>query len=264
MRVPFRSTALVAGFLALLVPAAAAAQSPMPSSVGPEASPAPSLQGVTWVLDSWTSGGTTYPAVAGSRPTLWFGDTVVNGSTGCNSIHGTYTLDGDAITFADFAAMNKMCIQTLDAQQQAVMSGLTGASTIELATGTLAFLDASGATLLTYQAQPALEGRPWVWLTPGDQPAPSESVTILFADGSATGQAPCNSYSAPYAVNGSELTLGPIVSTKMACDDLAVESAYLTALATVTGWSVDASGDLVLADASGAEVLRYTVPVTDD
>jgi heat shock protein HslJ len=210
------------------------------------------------------SGGATYPSVAESLPTLWFSDTAVNGSTGCNSIHGSYTLQGDAITLADFAPMNKMCVQTLDAQQQAVMGGLTGATTIQLAAESLVFLDAAGAATLTYHAQPALEGRPWVWLTPGDQPAPAQSVTIFFADGSLTGQAPCNSYSATYVVSDSQLTLGPVVSTKMACDDLAIETAYFSLLATVTGWSVDASGDLILSDASGTEVLRYTVPVSDD
>ena len=156
-----------------------------------------------------------------------------------------------------------MCIQSLNAQQQAVMAGLTGAATIQLAADSLAFLDASGAAILSYHAQPALESHPWVWLVPGDQPAPAQSATILFSDGSVQGQAPCNSYSATYTVSGSQLTLGPVLSTKMACDDLTIESAYLAALGTVSGWSVDASGDLVLTDASGAEVLRYAVPVTD-
>ena len=103
-----------------------------------------------------------------------------------------------------------------------------------------------------------------MWLTPGGQPAPMQSVTILFADGSFSGQAPCNGYSGTYTVNGARLTLGPVLSTKMACGDSPIESAYLAALGTVSGWSVEASGDLVLTDASGTEVLRYTVPVTDD
>ncbi len=263
MRLSSRSSALLVGALTVLIPASAAAQaSPSGSPVLP--SPSPSLAGVTWLLDDWLAGTEMNPRVANSWPTLWFDGTTVNGSSGCNRVHGTYSLDGDAISFADFAPMNRMCIQGLDAQQQAILEGLTSAATIELGSGTLAILDAAGTVHLDYHAVPALENRPWVWLTPGDQPAPAQSVTIEFANGIVSGQAPCNSYSAPYTVTGSTLALGLIASTQMACPDLASETAYLAALSSVTGWSVDSSGDLVLTDASGAEVLRYTVPTSDE
>ena len=262
MHLPSRSAALLVGAIALLLPAGAAAQSPAPGSPAP--SPTPSIEKVNWVLDSWVAGGVAQPTVAGSFPSLWFDGLRVTGSTGCNPINGTYTLTGTTLTVAALGPMTAMCIQGLDAQQQAVLTGLTSSPTIQLGAGTLALLDAKGAAQLTYHEAPAIEGRAWVLATPGGQPAPQQSPTITFQGGTLTGQGPCNNYSATYTLDGSALTIGQVTSTQMACADLALETAYFAALPSATSWSIDASGDLVLADASGKEVLRFVVPHTDD
>ena len=263
MHLPSRSAALLVGAMALLLPVGAAAQSALPAA-SPAPSPTPSIEKVNWVLDSWAAAGATQPTVAGSFPSLWFDGLRVTGSTGCNPIHGTYTVTGTTLAVAALGPMTAMCIQGLDAQQQAVLAGLTGSPTIQLGAGTLALLDAKGAVQLTYHEAPAIEGRAWVLATPGGQPAPQQSPTITFQGGTLTGQGPCNSYSATYALDGSTLTIGQVTSTQMACADLALETAYFAALSSATNWSIDASGDLVLADASGKEVLRFVVPHTDD
>lgn len=71
----------------------------------------------------------------------------------------------------------------------------------------------------------SLDGKPIV---------PGSNVTIQFAeDGSVTGSAGCNRYRGSYVVRGTELTIGPVMSTKMACnsDVDGQESRFLTALA---------------------------------
>ena len=57
--------------------------------------------------------------------------------------------------------------------------------------------------------------------------------TLEFGeDGTLAGFAGCNQFNAPYHGTGSDLTLGSIATTKMACErpGSAVEAAYLEAL----------------------------------
>ena len=51
-------------------------------------------------------------------------------------------------------------------------------------------------------------------------------------------------------ITGSDITIGRVASTKMACLDLSDEQEYLTALESVTELKVSA-GQLMLGDASG-------------
>lgn len=74
-------------------------------------------------------------------------------------------------------------------------------------------------------------------------------LTLEFrADGSAGGTAGCNSYGGSYTLDGTTIAFGPLVSTKMACEQplMAMETTYLTALQATTSYGVDGSGNLVL------------------
>jgi heat shock protein HslJ len=66
-----------------------------------------------------------------------------------------------------------------------------------------------------------------------------------------SGFAGCNKFSGPVTLGATELRLGSLVTTKMACERPAgtVESMYLEALAGATSWSIDATGQLVLGGA---------------
>ncbi len=90
-------------------------------------------------------------------------------------------------------------------------------------------------------ASVSLEGTPWV-LAGGidvlgwEQAAPSAA----FAGGKMAGSGGCNRYSAPATIDGSALTLGTAVTTKMACGSPAneVEQAFHTALERVAAWRI--------------------------
>lgn len=105
----------------------------------------------------------------------------------------------------------------------------------------------------------SLEGVPWV-LRAGVEVDGWEAVapTATFADGTVAGSSGCNRYTASYTVDGDALTLGPIASTRMACQPPAdaVEHAYFAALEQVAGWRLDGD-ELALLDADGDELLRY-------
>lgn len=61
------------------------------------------------------------------------------------------------------------------------------------------------------------------------------TITLNISDtGQISGQAPCNSYSANQSAPYPWFELGPIASTRRACPDLALETAYFNALASMT------------------------------
>jgi heat shock protein HslJ len=73
------------------------------------------------------------------------------------------------------------------------------------------------------------------------------NVTVVFADGQASGASGCNTFIGSYeATDDGSLKFGPLASTMMACEAplMAVETAYLGALDKVSAFAVD--GDLTL------------------
>lgn len=105
----------------------------------------------------------------------------------------------------------------------------------------------------------SLEGRPWM-LTGGiDVPGWQQATpSATFADGKMAGSSGCNRYSAPAKFDGTSLTLGAAVTTKMACGSPGgdVETAFHSALQRVAHWRM-AGRDLVLLDADERELLRF-------
>lgn len=71
-----------------------------------------------------------------------------------------------------------------------------------------------------------------------------------------SGNGPCNLWSAQTGDALPSLSFGPILSTRMACPDLAVEGAILTALAAMTQVHISADDRLEMAGADG-QTLRF-------
>jgi heat shock protein HslJ len=68
-------------------------------------------------------------------------------------------------------------------------------------------------------------------------------ITLIFgADGRLSGNAGCNQYNGGYQVNGNQITIGPLVSTMMACpqETMQQESTYLIALQSATSFEQSA------------------------
>ena len=119
----------------------------------------------------------------------------------------------------------------------------------------LAACDATGSTQGT-TPEPAsavadLAGTSWTLVTVGGAPVVEGGVGARLAfdaAGNVSGSTGCNSVSGTYALDGTSLTFGPLMTTRMACEDalMAQETAVLGALAAVEGWEVDADGNLHL------------------
>ena len=82
---------------------------------------------------------------------------------------------------------------------------------------------------------------------------------LAFEGGNLTGNAGCNTFSSTYTVTGDVIEIGPIMSTKMACEEpmSTVEAAYLAALESVDKVAILDDGKLQLWDDGGKTTLAF-------
>lgn len=103
----------------------------------------------------------------------------------------------------------------------------------------------------------------WVlsWLNNEAIPDSDRAPNIAFEVEAArvVGYAGCNRYSGAIDLEGDALSFGPVMATKMACDQLALESTYLSALDTVASWRITGNV-LTFKDGQGADVARFAKP----
>ena len=92
-----------------------------------------------------------------------------------------------------------------------------------------------------------LTGTRWALVRLGDQEVKvSEGgreayIALNSADGSVVGFAGCNRISSTHQSTGSELHFGDVIATRMACDDMATETALLEAMKSTTAWRISGS-----------------------
>ncbi|HEY8019442.1 MAG TPA: META domain-containing protein [Actinomycetota bacterium] len=82
------------------------------------------LAGTSWTLTGLDSGGVT-----GTAPTLELTETDVSGTGGCNTFSGTYTTDGDTISFGPLASTMMACEPSIMEQETVYLAALDGATT---------------------------------------------------------------------------------------------------------------------------------------
>lgn len=231
------------------------------SSSGGSGGTGGTIDGTSWRLSSYTSGSSTTNVPDGVVVDASFKDGKVSGSAGCNAYTATYSTDGAKLTIGQAASTQKLCPQDVMAVETAYFAALGSAASYTATADTLTIFDSNGKTLLTFASGPAdpLVG---AWNVTGYNngkgavvsPVAGSTITATFtADGQVSGSTGCNDYSGPYKLDGESLTVGPLVSTKKACEQdlMDQEQQFLTALQTPT--TVESSGgNVTLRDASGA------------
>ena len=94
-----------------------------------------------------------------------------------------------------------------------------------------------------------------------DQPVVQGStVTANFgAKSEMAGSGGCNTYSASYTVNGSQITIANVVSLKISCGPELdqQEAAYFALLPSAATYAIATNGQLTISDASGQIILTY-------
>jgi len=97
---------------------------------------------------------------------------------------------------------------------------------------------------------PTLSGTSWTIVSINRFPtiATAQPTAVFSADGKVSGNAGCNTYSGTYTSTADNITVSPLVSTRIACasaDITTQEAAFLEALSRATHWSID-QGNLSL------------------
>lgn len=119
---------------------------------------------------------------------------------------------------------------------------------------------------VTPETSLSLEGQiftlDWYLSASGEQVQvlPDTEITAEVKEGRIGGSSGCNSYSASFEVEGSEVKIGPIVSTLMACPDPVMEQerVYLEALQKADSYNLS-DGTLTFIDDEGNTILSYIV-----
>ena len=84
-------------------------------------------------------------------------------------------------------------------------------------------------------------------------------ATMVFFDGTVSGEGPCNRYSAPLSVPYPWFQLGPVTATRRACPDLEAEARFFGALSEMQ--FAEAQGNvLILSNEAGQEMVFRTSP----
>lgn len=237
------------------------------------------LVGTAWQLTSKDG----QEPVAGSTITLVFHDGHrASGHAGCRDYVAEYRAEEDGLRFSYLAMLGPVCPQdALLEQEGAYTTTLEWTVHYRLGENQLELLTARGETLafrpLPEAAQASLEGPIWSLLSfvepsPGvDIPVASDmqegtEITILLKDSVAQGSAGCNTYRAPYALDGTSLSFETVSSTEMLCLDpegvMDQEQRYLSILKDVITYHVYGR-QLWLETADGRALVFATQDIQD-
>ena len=233
--------------------------------IGGTAGTGGTLDGTRWVLTTIDIGGTATPVPQGVTIDATFADGRVAGSGGCNSYTGPYTLDGSKITIGPLQSTLMSCIGPAGEIETLYFASLEAADSYTATAESLTIYDIPGTALLVFAAGPAdpLAG---AWVVTGYNngqqavvsPQAGTELTVTFADGTVSGSAGCNTFNGSYTLTGEVLAIGPLATTKKACEEtiMTQETQFLTALQGATGYRAEgANVTLVSGDGTNAVTL---------
>lgn len=222
---------------------------------------APQLTGHTYLSTGVTEGGVAKALVPGTRIRLNFQQRDLGAQAGCNSIGGTYRIEGGRLVFEGGGMTEMGCDDERHAQDDWLVEFLASRPlirlvgkdlTLEGATTTIRLLDREVA-----EPDLALVGTTWTVESIIDGAAVSsvpEGATATFvfkADGTLELYPGCNQGSGSWKLQGPGIEITNVGLTKMACDGPqgALESAVLGVL---NGDTLSATIDADLLTLQGA------------
>ncbi len=185
------------------------------------------------------------PVQADTMAVLAFGEANnVLGSTGCNLFAGTIAIGtGSVLNFKLNVTTSFECPEPYFAQESAMLLVLSSSSNYTIEGDELNITNPDGERRGRFvKMDPlVLEGTDWTLDAFNDGQGElvnvmeGTQITASFsADGEMSGSGGCNEYNTTYQVDGEEITIGPILSTQMACSDpegvMEQEGKYLQAL----------------------------------
>lgn len=192
----------------------------------------------------------------------------VAGSSGCNVYGGPFTLDGSKLTIGPVTGTMMACEDPAGAVEGAYLANLALVRSYTATADSLQLFDEGGTAILEYGVAEVAELVGTTWIATGINngsggvvsiAAGTEPNALFDAAGTVSGNASCNQFNGPAAVDGQAIAIGPLISTRMACVDEAAttqEMAYLAALEASTTYELSPNG-LELRDGSGALMVSF-------
>jgi heat shock protein HslJ len=198
------------------------------------------IDGTSWVLKTYDVSGTATSVPAGLRVDARFADSRVTGSSGCNIYNAPTTVSGAKLTIGTAATTMMACDDARTSLEQAYLANLGKVATFTATATALTLFDGAGKSILVYDAAPAnpLEGE---WNVTGYNngkeavvsPISGTTLTAVFTADTVSGNAGCNTYNGSYTIDGSNIKIGPLMSTQMACADQAASDQEMQFLASL-------------------------------
>ncbi len=234
------------------------------------------LSGTAWNLVEFRAdNGSVVAPLHGEAPLIAFGESgTLTGSAGCNLYSASYRINGSTIAVEPVVATAAYPAneQELVRQENRYRELLVAAASYRVEDDRLTISGPSGRELLAFARaeQPesaTLLATEWhlARYTSGStvaSPVPGTDITLVFdPDGTLSGSAGCNAYSAPYRVNETGLSVDRVIATKASCGEPAgvmeQEKAYLDLLRSAAGYRI--VGDtLAVIDGNGRAILFFT------
>jgi heat shock protein HslJ len=190
--------------------------------------------------------------VAGTTVRFSFDDGRVGVNAGCNSMSGSYQLDGDELVVGAMASTEMACEPALMDQDQWLAELLQARPRVAVDGDRMTVTGQAAALTLTDRAvvEPdlPLEGTTWtldgiiardaVSSVPG-----GVTATMELANGMALVDTSCNTGSADAEVRADSIVFGPLALTKMACpsEQTEVERAFVAVLMGEVAYEIEAS-----------------------
>jgi len=231
-----------------------------------------SLEGTLWKMTAYRSvDDEMIESLPDVKTNAQFEDGSMSGNSGCNGYNGPYLVDGKNISFGPMMSTMMACQPPMMEQETGYMSAIGMVDTFEVDGETLTMFDEDGEVVLEFVAvEPAtLVGMHWSLTSYNNGKGGMQSLTIgteITADfnenGTVTGSAGCNDYSAPYEVTEDMISIGMTIRTEMACTDpkgvMEQETQYLASLQNAVIYTIR-DDRLEIRDENGSGVAYYVV-----
>ncbi|MFN8377536.1 MAG: META domain-containing protein [Anaerolineae bacterium] len=231
-----------------------------PAGSAPAADPA-LLQGITWMWTDWMQANTAEAVIPATSYTILFNsDGSVNIQADCNVAFGTYTAADGSISIEVGGVSMAMCPEDSRSQQFLDLLGQVSTYTFTAEGWLVLDLPDDGGTMVLMEAPPPLVGTTWQWvqtMTPDETivSADPSRYTITFnEDGTYSWQLDCNTGGGSYTLDGQALTLGPGITTLMACPDGSQDAVFSQHISSASSFYFF-DGDLYI-ELGGAGVMQ--------
>lgn len=186
----------------------------------------------------------------------------VSGNAGCNTYSGKFNYGGGNFEAPNIAIGNMACMGSND--EAMLMKLLNKSSKLSIMNGELIFSQDEKPVLVFYRAQPltssdlfgtwklnSIDGKE----VKSDFAAKTPTLEFSFGDNRLSGNAGCNNYNAPFTLSNNVLEVQPLVTTRMACDNLDGETKFVKAF---TGrMDIDIENNMLVLRKDNKEVMTF-------